>query len=37
MTDEAIESASLQSLPGAQRYVGAEGSVQRNDRYGTNS
>src|SRR5271170_1491748 len=37
MTDEAVESASLQSLSGAHRYVCAEGSAQRNDCHGTNS
>ena len=37
MTDEAIEPASLQSLPGAHRYVRAEGPAQGDDRYGTNS
>jgi len=37
MTDEAIKSASLQSLPSVRRYVRAEGSAQRNDCYDTNS
>jgi hypothetical protein len=37
MPDEAIESASLQSLPGARRYVRAEGSAEGSDCYDTNS
>ena len=37
MTDEAIDSALLQALSGARRYVGAEGPAQRNDCYDTNS
>src|SRR5580704_19758654 len=37
MADKAIESALLQSLPGARRYVRAEGPAQRNDCHDTNS
>src|SRR5271156_4185091 len=37
MTDQAIESASVQFLSGARRYVRAEVSAQRHDCYATNS
>ena len=37
MTYQGVETASLDSLPGADRNVCAEGSAQRNDCYGANS